>query len=431
MTTDTHNGSTEQPELTVDVSGLRYYAVGGVALGGLGLITFGLLNNSLAGEYGLRDFFMAYLVGFVFWASLPFGALALMNIGFLGSANFGIVMRRTWQASIRTLPVLGLMFIPVVLSLYVQDGKQSPFWWSDTVWDGEVENISSIMELTPDAVEENQHKIEDYLSPGFFTIRGIVYFVVLGLLATMVLSWSKRAEENDDQTYRDKLKGAAGPIVILWALMMTFAATDWVMSVEHTWASSMFPVVFGMNQFVTVFAFSALVFYHLTDGKEYVLSIVKDKFRIDMGSLIFGFTMVWAYATFSQYMLIWAGNLPEEIVYYLKRTQYGWDWLAYFLMAFHWFIPFLLFLFREVKTSPTRMRYLCTLLLIVCAADVIWWIMPAVERENGGYHVPMAVSAILLLGGIWGLAFTYFLGQKPILPENSETKFLANWGHHH
>ena len=125
------------------------------------------------------------------------------------------------------------------------------------------------------------------------------------------------------------------------------------MSVEPTWASSMFPVVFAMNQFIWTFA-SASCLLHPQRRKPGVLTIVKDKFRIDIGSLMLGFTMVWAYATFCQYMLIWAGNLPEEITYYRKRGDHGWEYLAYVLMVFHWLVPFVVLLFREVKTNPGR-----------------------------------------------------------------------------
>ena len=157
---------------------------------------------------------------------------------------------------------------------------------------------------------------------------------------------------------------------------------------------------------------------------------MKDKFRIDIGSLLLGFTMVWAYGSFCQYMLIWAGNLPEEIAYYKKRGDNGWEYLAYILMAFHWLLPFIVLLFREVKTSPKAMQRMTVFLLTVCAADVVWWLVPAVPHPEGGLAAPMAFAAIIGFGGIWGLEFSRQLGRNTILPANKETEFLATWGHH-
>jgi hypothetical protein len=134
-------------------------------------------------------------------------------------------------------------------------------------------------------------------------------------------------------------------------------------------------------------------------------------------------------------MLIWAGNLPEEIAYYLKRgageEHNSWVYLTYILIAFHWLLPFITLLFREVKLNPKSMQKMAVLLLTVCAADVVFWIVPSVPHEKGMLHVPMAFAAILGVGGLWGLAFVRELAKKPILAQNSEVKFLAEWGHHH
>ncbi|MGL6097626.1 MAG: hypothetical protein ACRC7O_17730 [Fimbriiglobus sp.] len=427
--TATHDDHTAAlPDMTVDTASVRNLALVALVAGAIGYGVFGAIN--LEGtSHGLRDFFQTYLTAFVFWASFPIGAVGLSCIGFLGSASFGIVLRRSWQASIRTLPFVAVMFVPVVVSV-LMFGDSSPFWWANPVWVGDnVASISVITGVRPEGVIENQHKIHDYLNPWFFTARAVFYFGAWFAIGSYFLGQAKKAEGEDDATARERIKGAAGPALISWALLTTFAVTDWVMSVEPTWASSMFPVVFGMNAFISTMAFGALVFYTLTRGNAEVLAIVKDKFRIDLGSLLFGFTMVWAYATFCQYMLIWAGNLPEEISYYRKRADHGWQYMAYFLMAVHWLAPFVIFLFREVKTDPRRMRVMCSLLLVVCAADVIWWIVPCVPHE-GWAHFPMAVSAILMVGGAWVFLYQRELAKYPILPGNAETKFMAGWGHH-
>jgi hypothetical protein len=423
----------------MDVGPIRKVAVLAAIVGWVAFAILGVINIGFAHDDAPRDFFMSYLVGFVFWSSLPFGSLALLFLGIVTTASWSVVLRRILQASVRTMPLLALLFIPVVVSLFYAGGTQSPYWWSNKVWvDGSVESVAEKLHVRHEMVEENREKIHGYdtfpiltgLNPQNFLIRGVLYFAVMGVFAYLYLTWVRPVEDSNDKASYYKLRGLGGPGLLCWTLMMTFAVTDWVMSAEPTWASTMFPVIFGMNQFLTTFALSIFLFYTLYANNNDVMAIVKDKFRIDMGSLIFGFTMVWAYATFCQYMLVWAGNLPEELSYYRKRADHGWQYLAYFLMAFHWFFPFIVLLFREVKLNPQAMRWMCLLLLTVCGADIIWWIQPAVQRHDFGLHVPMSVAAIIGVGGLWGMYFSFQLAKRPILANNDETKFLATWGHH-
>ena len=450
MTSHDHDDRVSIPDITVDFRPVRTAAIMALLIGGIAYAVLSAMNLGIS-DSGVRDIFAAYLVGFVFWASLPFGAIGLMSLAYLTSASWGVILRRCFQAATRTMPVLAILFLPIAASVVISHNGTtmadniSPFWWADGSLHGEPASInpeggmqeSSALAGTaregvrPEAIEELHHKMADYLNPTFFIVRAVIYFVVLGIIAYGYNAWGRRFEDHDDPADRAKLRGLAGPALLIWALLMTFAATDWAMSVEPTWASSMFPVVFGMNQFTTAFALGVLTVYRLTSDSPNVTGILKDKFRIDMGSLLFGFTMVWAYATFCQYMLVWAGNLPEEIAYFRKRGDHGWQYLAFFLMAFHWLIPFIIFLFREVKLNRKVMQGLAIFLLIVNASDVIWWILPAYPRPEGGLHVPMAYAAVLFLGGLWGLAFAYQLAKRPIFPANSETQFLVNWGHHH
>ncbi len=464
---DHPHAETVIPQTAVDVAPVRLYSLIAAVVGFGVYLVAGFINfGSEGNDYGNREFILAYACGFVFWSSLPFGSLALMMIGYVTGASWGVVLRRIFQASVRTLPVLFVLGLPLIVSLYIGSGKDSPYWWANDEWlhatesqkagikgfdekvaklekDGrpkEVAEVAVAQHMRPEAIEENQHKIHDYLSASPTSALGlpgryIVYFGILGLIGFTILKWAKSFEAHDDEPSKRKLVGLSAPGIIVWALLMTFFATDWVMSIEPTWASSMFPIVFGMNQFLTTFAFSTFLFYALTRGQTDILAIVKDKFRIDIGSLMLGFTMVWSYASFCQYMLIWAGNLPEEIPYYIKRgggtEPNGWLYLAYFLMIFHWLTPFIVLLFREIKLNPKAMQCMTALLLIVCASDVVWWLVPAVPHEHGNLHVIMAFAAIVGVGGLWGLAFSRELAKAPILVNNSEGKFLATWGQHH
>jgi hypothetical protein len=426
------------PTAPPDIGPIRKVAIGAAVLGFGVFGVLGAINLGADEEHGLRTLFTAYLCGFVFWCSLPFGALLLSMIGFQMLASWAVVFRRTFQASLRTLPVLFVLGLPVVVSLFINGGKDSPFWWSNQGWEGEPAVVAESMldennMATREAVLENQHKIHDYLNPTFFTLQYVAVFALLGLLAYRIHTLARKGEDEDSPQAAADARGLSGPGILLTVLALTFFCTQWVMSVEPTWASSMFPVVFGMNMFLTTFAFCTLVFYSLAQKGD-SLAVVKDKFRIDIGSLTLGFCMVWAYASFCQYMLVWAGNLPEELTYYRKRgggeeNVSAWVYMTYFLMAFHWLIPFVTLLMREVKTNPTAMRIMAVLFLVVCGCDVIWWILPNVPYKTV-YHLPMAVGAIVGVGGLWGLFFCGQLAKRPLLPSNHEARFIQTWGHH-
>ena len=433
MTNDTHNDDVQLP--TIDIAPVQRAALIAAVLGIIGFVLFGILNMSVYDHsMGVKDFFFAYQCGFVFWLALPIGSIALLMIAYVTGASWGVVFRRSMQAVTRTIPVIALLFIPVAVGMFIDNGKSSAFWWADQTWTtGSMADIVKETHLRPEAIEENQHKIHDYLNPWFTIGRAAGYFCVLGLIALFLNRNGRRAEEENNENAKYNLRSYSGPLLIIWGFMLTVAATDMIMSVEPTWASSMFPVIYAMNSFICTFCIGLFTVYGLYRHDAKVMGILKEKFRIDIGSLLLGFTMVWAYGSFCQYMLIWAGDLPEESVYYLKRNQHGSLWLytVYFLMLFHWLAPFIVFLFRPIKTNPKTMQFMAGLLLTVCAIDVVWWLLPAVYRENNLLPALMGLSAIVGVGGLWGLAYAYQLGQRAILPANEETKFLANWGHHH
>lgn len=498
------------PDATVNVRPVTLASVVALIVGALVYLIGGFVGVSQDQQHGVRDFFMTYLCGFVFWCCVPFGSLILSMIGYLAQASWSIVFRRVFQASIRTLPLMFVLGLPIVGAV-LWGGNNSPFWWTDPVYykpptevekglneeqakekekymrqelgvdfekDGvkekdakryeeaeKVTTVAAAQHVPPLAAEENLHKIKDWLSPGKFLVRYLIYFVVIGAFAFFLHRQARRVEDQvDTEKEKYKLHVISGPGIPIVVLTLTAFITDWVMSVEPSWASSMFPVVFMFNTVLTTLTLATLVFYTLTKvpndtaprgNRPDLTAIIKDKFRIDIGSLTLGFCMAWAYASFCQFMLIWAGNLPEEIPYYLKRgagnadalangmgvvhdkatgavigEATGWIYLTYVLMAFHWLLPFVVLLFREVKTSPRGMKAMACLLLTVCACDVIWWILPSVPHEKTYTHLPMAFGAVLLVGGIWGLVFAWQLGKRAILGKDSDVRFLANWGHH-
>lgn len=419
-----HDSDYACPPIEVDYGPLRRIAVLAAVIGTVAFLALGITNASL-NTGGVRDLYLTYQTGFVYWLSLPVGGMTLMLIGYMTHASWALVFRRIFQAATRTWPLMFVLFLPIAFSVFA--GHNSSFWWAVDAKEFAADHAGG----DPVVEHEVAHRQGLYLNGPFFLLRAGIIFLVFGLIIRTMRKWAPKAEDEGDVKYKAKLNGMSGACVLLWALLFTVAVTDWIMSVEPTWASSMFPVVAAMNCFITTMAFSALVFYTLVGENQTALSIIKDKFRIDIGSLTFGFTMVWTYASFCQFMLVWAGNLPEEITYYRRRLNGGWEFVAYSLMIVHWFLPFVLFLFREIKTNPQTMRWMTTLLLAICAVDVIWWMVPSIPHggEYQFFHVPMALAAIAMIGGIWGVAFLGQLRKANLLPKK-DTAFLANWGHH-
>ncbi len=419
------------PTIEANFAPLRRVAFLAAAFGTIAFLALGIANASINVDHGgVKDLFLTYQTGFVFWVLVPIGAMTLSLIGYLTTASWALVLRRPFQAAMRTWPLMLVLFLPLAVSVFM--GHNSSFWWA-------VEAKEYAKEFAPvgqpdgDPVVEREvaHRQGMYLNGLFFLLRAGIIFGAFGLLIRTMRKWAPAAEDEGNAVYKGKLKGLAGPGILIWALLFTVGVTDWIMSVEPAWASSMFPVIVAMDCFLITMAFCAFVLYFLTGENPTVLTIIKDKFRIDLGSLMFGFTMIWAYASFGQFMLIWAGNLPEEIGYYRKRINGGWEFAAYALMLVHWLFPFVIFLFREVKTNPRSMQWMSGMLLSICALDIIWWIVPCVPHaaDTQFFHVPMAVAAIAMVGGIWGLAFLSQLRKANLLPKK-DTAFMANWGHH-
>jgi hypothetical protein len=435
------------PDFTPDVGSARGRAL---LLGLIGLAAWAVLGFVNMGSYksgqtgGVRDFFLTYQAAFVFWMLLPIGGMTLLLIAYLTSASWGLVFRRPFQAFTRTLPYMLVIGLPVFASIGM--GHESPFWWVNHVSkvekdkDGDIVKYTGIEELAHSGLHVQhgssfEHELatrqNNFLNPLFFLVISGAIFALYYVINGCLNSWGLKSEDEKDHAAWKRLRNLAGPGIVVWALTFTVFVTYYAMSIEPAWASTMFPVIAAMNMFLTCMCIGALTIYGFLGDKPEAMRIIKDKFRIDIGSLTFGFCMIWAYATFSQYMLIWAGNMPEEITYFKKRFEGGWIYLAYLLMAVHWLLPFVLFLFREVKTNPKSMKKMAMMLAFIVMCDVTWWIVPAYPHEQGlPLHVPMTVAAFMGVGGLWAFLYLGELKKRSLLPKK-DTEFLATWGEHH
>lgn len=330
----------------------------------------------------------SYLVAFNYWLGIALGCLVLLMLQHLTGGVWGLVLRRVFESGTRTLGLLALLFIPLLLGLPTLYG-----WVNST---------------DPHLLEKSW-----YLNVPFFIGRAVAYFFIWLVIAYLLNKWSKAQDEGAFDTRRFRL--LSGPGLVLYGGTITFASIDWVMSLEPKWYSTIFPVLYAMGQILQAMAFSIAVLVSIGSQPafEKLLGVTQ---RRDLGNLLLAFVMIWAYLSFSQYLLIWSENLPEEIPWYLNRTHGGWQWLALVLVFFQFGVPFLLLLSRDVKENPRRLAAVALLVLAMRYLDMIWWIEPAFA---GGvsFYVLVDIAALIGLGGVWIWYFLDQLGKLPLLPK--------------
>lgn len=340
-----------------------------------------------------EDFFRSYLVAFNFWLGISLGCLVILMVEHLTGGAWGILLRRVLEAGARTLFLLVLLFLPLLAGLNVLYG------WTHS----EMAMRESIPEFK-----------RFYLSVPFFLARAAICFACWLALSYFLNKWSAEqdAEARPDRARRFRLLSAPG--LVVYGLTITFASIDWVMSLEPRWFSTIYPVMFAVGQALEGTAFAVIVAIFLA-SRQPMAGVIQPTHRRDLGNLLLMFVMFWAYMSFSQFLLIWAENLPEEIPWYLRRTRDGWQWIAALLILFQFGLPFLLLLCRDVKENPRRLAAVAGLILILRFVDLFWWI-EAAFADGISFYWLLDIAALVGLGGIW---LWWFLGQlrkRPILP---------------
>jgi hypothetical protein len=402
------------------VVGLVFTAVGVVLAYALG---------SAAGYGGLVHVFRSYLVGFVFCTGLSVGSLAWLALGHMTGGAWALTSRRLFEAATRTLPVCALMFLPVIVSLFVHEQAaagqaHSVYEWSD-----------------PAAVRGDpalQHK-SLYLNVPFFVLRAVIYFAVWFYFAWRLNRWSAEQDASGDPRIRRKMQDISGPVILLFGLTVTFAAVDWGMSLEPHWFSTMYGLILMAGWGLAALAFMIMVASFLSRHEPMAEAYNSVHFH-DWGKLLLALVMLYAYFAFSQFLIIWAGNLPEEISFYLRRLRGGWQVAGLCVILFHFALPFVLLLSRPLKQRPVTLRRVAALMLFMRVFDLVFFFAPSVHQGGeAAFGVrdiltsfgPMFAMAVGL-GGIW---LWYYFGQlasRPLLPLGAPDleKALAAPEHH-
>lgn len=366
---------------------------------GLGVGVVGLVLCAVGYFTDNDQFFFSWLLGCTLWLGLSIGSLALSMVQHLTGGAWGVVARRIFEAAAGVLPVLLVLFLPLLLGLEVLYP-----WARESVADP----------LLADLIA---HK-EPYLNVPFFVGRFFAYFVLWIGMAFWLRRLSLRQDRNPDGAadLGGSMARVAAPALVLWAFVTTFAYFDWLMSLEPYWFSTIYGVYFFGGSGLSTLAFLILVAAFLRRYRPMSWALKAEHFH-DWGKLLFAFIMLWAYFAFSQFLIIWSANLPEEIEWYLHRTQHGWGIVALGLVLFHFAIPFALLLSRDVKRHGRRLAVIAGFLLAVRWLDHLWQIAPAHHPKSLSIHW-LDFAAPLAVGGVWLAAFVWNLKRHPILPVN-------------
>ena len=359
----------------------RLASVGGVLLA---VCILGGLRNG-------ADFFRSYLVAFLFWIGITLGCMALLMVQHLTGGNWALVIRRILEAGSRTLPLMALAALPVLA------GMRWVYAWSIP---GQSDPVILAKHL--------------YLNSGFFVARTIFYFACWFFLVYLLNRFSRAEDETGNASLWMRLEGLSGGGLVLYGFTVTFASVDWVMSLEPRWYSTIYGLLFMVGQALAALAFAITMLIWLSD-REPLSEVVKPSYFQDLGSFLLTFVMLWAYLEFSQFLIIWGGNLSAEIPWYLRRMQGTWGRIGLLLVLLNFALPFFLLLFRDVKRRKGSLLLVAGLVLLMRVVDMYWMVLPAF----GGGNAHLTWMNLLLpfgLGGIWLAYFGWQLQRLPILP---------------
>ena len=340
-----------------------------------------------------KQFFQSYLIGWTFWTGIAVGSIALLMLQHLTGGGWGFVIRRALEAATRTLPLMAVLFVPVIAGAYYL------YPWTHQE---ELEKHPVVQFKTP------------YLNLPFFTVRAVIYFAVWLALAFLLNKWSLAQDRTADNRYTKNLRMLSGAGMVALIFTITFASVDWYMSIEPEWFSTIYGFIFVAAWSLSALAFVIFVMAMLS-REEPMRRIVAPLHFHDLGKLLLALVMLWSYFAYSQYLIIWSGNLPEEITYYTHRTHGAWGAIIVIIAILHFAAPFLFLLSRELKRNPGKLVIVAGLILVMRMIDLIWMLAPAFKDHR---WIWMDVIALIGFGGLWLALFTWQLSKRSLIPIN-------------
>ncbi len=339
------------------------------------------------------QFYRSYLWAYVFYVGLAVGSMAWLMLQYLTGGAWGLVIRRPCEAAARTLPLIALMFLPVLI------GIPNLYQWSHG-------NLVAADEIL-------KHK-QIYLNVPFFLIRAALYFGGWWLCSWYLNRWSLAEDREGTAVPHRKMAAVSGPGLVFWGFSITFMAIDWVLSINPHWFSTIFGMLFMAGQGLSSMAF-LIALMVLLSYRRPLSEILTPRHLHDLGKLLLALVMVWAYFSFSQFLIIWAGNLPEEIPWYLNRLRGGWQYVGIGLVLGHFALPFALLLSRDLKRNFKLLAGIAVFILLMRFVDLYWMVAPDFRKGAFGVSWLDFVTPVAL-GGLWLAYFLLQLEKRPLIP---------------
>jgi hypothetical protein len=341
-------------------------------------------------EQALRSYLFAY----IYWTGMGLGSMGILLLHHTVGGKWGMVIRRMCEAGCRTLPYMALLLLPVLVSIPIL------YPWA-----------------RPEALNDaNIQAKAAYLNVPFFLVRTVIYFVIWTFYAWRLSTWSAAQDRTGDESLIGKMRAVSAPGLVLFTFVTTFAFIDWIMSLEPNWFSTVYGVMFLVGEVLESFAFVIALLIVLSKWSPLKEHVTVQHLH-DLGNMMFAFMVLWAYLSFSQFLIIWAGNLPEETPWYLRRLRGGWGWVALSLVIFHFATPFVLLLMRKTKRQAGRLLKVCLLMIVIRIVDVYWVVEPALYGQKIRIHWLDFVTPFAV-GGLWMTLFLWQLKSRPLVPIN-------------
>jgi hypothetical protein len=313
----------------------------------------------------------------------------------LTAGKWGYPVRRFFEAAVSTLPLLTVFFVPILF------GLAQLYPWADQAT------------LSVNKVLQHKH---GYMNAPAFVIRAAIIFAIWILMARLLTKWSAEQDGTDSVEPTKKLRKLSGPGLVIYPVSVTFAYVDWVMSMEADWYSTIFPLLICVGQMLSALAFVIILLAWQGLRTELAEVLSKTNFH-HLGTILLTFTMLWAYLAYAQLIVIWSGDLPHEIGWYLHRIAGSWRVITFVLLIFHFFGPFFLLLFRQMKENPQLLVGVAAIIFLAHVVDVWWMVAPSLYQR--GFHMSWpAPAAFIGIGGIWLTVFFRRLEGAPLIPMN-------------
>ena len=359
---------------------------------GLVLLALTFLLGNGQGD-GLRRFSFSYLLNFAYYLSLSLGALFFVAVNHLSRASWSVVIRRLAEILAVNLVLLAVLALPILLNL------TKIYAWAA----GEAHGHDELL----------AHK-QPYLNPAFFTLRWAVYFAIWCIYAIYYWRRSLQQDHSGDPRLTISMETRSGPALALFAVTVTLAAFDLLMSLDFTWFSTIFGVYFFAGGVVGFYALLTLLTLWLQRNGRLARIVTIEHYH-DYGKLMFAFVFFWAYIAFSQYMLIWYANIPEETAWLLKRQTSGWGAIGLVLIFGHWLIPFAGLMSRFTKRKRSLLGFWAAWIIVMHWFDMFWIVMPELGLDHVPFHL-MDATCFLGIGGVYLAGLAYLAGNRPLVP---------------